>query len=59
MMMQIIMYDGWLESASKKIRVGGKEKQRMSKMQIKSLMQLCASAEKAEFLSNGVLYQIK
>ena len=56
-MMQIILYDDWLTKANEKIRVGTKMIPRMSKTQIKELLRLCATADKAEFLSNGTLYK--
>ena len=58
-MMQIILYDDWLTKAQQKISVNGKMKPRMSKTQIKELLRLCVTADKAEFLSNGTLYQFK
>jgi hypothetical protein len=58
-MMTLILYDNWLKEATKKVLVKGKMKPRMTVVQIKSLMQLCASAQEAKFLTNGTLYLIK
>lgn len=58
-MIQIILYDNWMETAHKKVRVNGKEKQVMGRTQIKALLRLCSTAERTEFLSIGTLYQIK
>ena len=57
MMMTLILYDDWLTKASEKISVDGKMRPRMSRTQIKELLRLCVTADKAEFLSNGTLYQ--
>jgi hypothetical protein len=58
-MIQIILYDNWLEEAQKKIRVGKKMVPKMSKMQIRELLKLCTTAYHTEFLSFGTLHQIK
>jgi len=54
-MMQLVLYDNWMEEANKK--VDGKTK--MSKMQIKEIVKLCVTADKVEFVPGGTLYQIK
>ena len=56
-MMTLILYNDWLEKAQQKIKVDGKMRPRMSKTQIKELLRLCVTADKAEFLSDGTLYQ--
>jgi len=56
-MMTLILYDDWLTKANEKINVDGKMVPRMSRTQIKELLRLCVTADKAEFLSNGTLYQ--
>ena len=60
-MMTLILYDDWLTKAKEKIEVkeNGKWKKRprMSETQIKELLKLCVTADKTEFLSNGILYQ--
>jgi hypothetical protein len=58
-MMTLILYDDWLTKAQQEIEVNGKMRPRMSVAQIKSIMQLCASAEEAKFSTNGTLYLIK
>jgi hypothetical protein len=58
-MMTLILYDDWLISAKKKIRVDGKMRPRMLKTQIKELLKLCVTAEKVTFLKYGTMYQFK
>ena len=58
-MMTITLYDRWLEGATKKIRVGGRLRPRMSKSQIKQILQLCLKADRSEFTPNGTKYYFK
>jgi len=60
-MMTLILYDDWLTKANEKIKFKEdgkwKTRPRMTVIQIKELLRLCVTADKAEFLSNGTLYQ--
>lgn len=63
-MMTIILYNNWEIEAKKKMRIAMKDGRfqtvpRINKAQIKEIMALCAKADKAEALTNGVLYQFK
>jgi hypothetical protein len=63
-MMTLILYDNWMQTAREKVRVTGKDGRlkmvpRLTKVQIKGILEICEKAYYSAILTNGILYQIK